>query len=464
MDRVYQIAVIGGGPAGYAAAIYAAKKGADVVLIEKDRLGGTCLNRGCIPTKTYCASAELLFKIRGAARFAIDGNYENFGIDFSKLFQRKNEIVNRQVDGIRQLLKGNRIILFEGSARLEDDNRILIKAGDSNKYIEFKNAIIATGSEPASVKGIKIDHAFILDSTDMLAMEDLPSTLMIIGGGVIGVEFAMIMSLFGVKVYLVEILERILFNEDIMVSRFVEKRLRSLGVDINTGVKIEDLKISQDKVNIVLSNKKVFSTDRMLVAAGRMPVFDIDENLHQKIVGEKGFIKTDEYLRTEIKNIYAAGDVIGGVMLAHKSHYDGEVAVDNILGRKRSVDYRAVPAVIYTTPEVASVGISEEKAREKGIDVRIGRFFIAQNGMAMAKNATDGFVKIVAEKGSGSVIGGCVVAESASEMITTITLAVREKMRFEDISELIWPHPTISESIGEAIRDIHGMAIHKLSL
>ncbi len=464
MSAIYDAGIIGGGPAGYAAVIYAAKKGLKVALFEKDRLGGTCLNRGCIPTKTYCASAELLFKIREAKGFALDGVAESFKVDFLKLFQRKNEIVNKQVEGIKQLIKGNKITLYEGNAILKPDNKILISLNGKEEVVDCKNVIIATGSEPSGVGGVVIDHKYILDSTDILAIEELPESILIVGGGVIGVEFAMIMSLFGVKVHLVEVLKRIVYNEDLMASRAIGNRLKSLGVDINTDVKIEDISISDEKVNVRISNGKSFSVSKVLVAAGRRPVFEADENIKSQIVGEKGFIITDEYLRTSIKNVYAAGDVIGGMMLAHKAHYDGEIAVDNIMGENKKVDYSAVPAVIYTIPEVASVGLSEEKAKEKGIDIKTGRFFVAQNGMAMAKNANDGFVKIIAEKESGRIIGGCIVSEAASEMITTITMAIREKLRFEDISEIIWPHPTISESIGEAMRDIKGMAIHKLSL
>ncbi|MCX7958259.1 MAG: dihydrolipoyl dehydrogenase, partial [Deltaproteobacteria bacterium] len=439
-SKLYDLFVVGGGPAGYAAAIYAAKNGLSVGLCDRDRLGGTCLNRGCIPTKTYCASAELIIKMREARSFGIKADNLNAGIDFDALFERKESVVNRQVEGLKQLIRGNKIDYYEGEALIESDKRVIILRSNSEGRTEigFKNLIIATGSEPSGVKGIEIDHKYILDSTDILSLRKLPESILILGGGVIGTEFAMIMSVFGVKVYLAEILKRIIATEDTMASRIVHNTLKTLGVEINTDVSVEDLRIAEDKVSITLSNKKDYIVEKVLVAAGRKPVVNISEKLKNTLLGEKGFISTDEFLRTGISNIYAAGDVTGGMMLAHKAHYDAEVAVDNILGKNRRADYSAVPSVIYTHPEVASSGLSEERAKEKGIEVKIGRFFVASNGMAMAKNAKDGFVKIVSEKESGKIIGGTIVSESASEMVTALTLAIKEKMTFEDIHDLIW--------------------------
>lgn len=464
-DKIYDLIVIGGGPAGYTAAIYAAKNGLKVGLIEKDKLGGTCLNRGCIPTKTYCASAELLMKIRESSKFAINLGGSESGIDFVSLYERKEIIVNKQIEGIKQLIKGNKIDYYEGEAIVESDNKVVINSVVSGKVeLNFKNLLIATGSEPAGVKGIDIDHKLVLNSTDMLNLKELPSSLLIIGGGVIGVEFAMIMSVFGVKVYIVEILKRIIYNEDIMASRIVQNRLKALGVDINVDMKIDNIKYENEKIAVTLSNNKIITVDKILVAAGRRPIVNLSEPLKSILLDDKGFIKVNEFMRTNVNNIFAAGDVVGGMMLAHKAHYDGEVAVDNILGRNRKADYKAVPTVIYTSPEVASVGLSEEKAKEMGLEVKIGRFFVASNGMAMAKNAIEGFVKVVSEKESGRIVGGTIVSESASEMITVLTLAIKENLGFEDISHLIWPHPTISESVGEALRDIKGMAIHKVGV
>jgi len=464
MATQYDIVVIGGGPAGYAAAIYAAKKGSKVALIEKDRLGGTCLNRGCIPTKTYCASAELLMKMRESKTFAINDNGIKPEIDFDTLFERKESVVKKQVEGIRQLIKGNKIDLLEGDALIEDNAKVLVNSNGSSSIVEYKNLLIATGSEPSSLRGIDIDHRVLLNSTDILQLKKLPASLLIIGGGVIGVEFAMIMSAFGVKVYLVEILKRIISTEDAMASRIVSNRLKNLGVDINVDTRIEDLKSLDDGLRVELSNKKSFVVEKALVAAGRIPILSASDVIKREILTERGFVKVNSHLQTNIANIYAAGDVIGGMMLAHKAHYDGEIAISNMLGEKREVDYSAVPAVIYTQPEVASVGLSEEKAKEMGIDIKVGRFFVASNGMAMARNATEGFVKVVSDKASGKIVGGTIVCESASEMITTITIAIREGLKFEDIEDIIWPHPTISESIGEAMRDIKGMAIHKVGI
>ncbi len=463
---IYDLLVVGGGPAGYAAAIYGAKNHLKVGLVEKDKLGGTCLNRGCIPTKTYCVSAEILFKIKESNNFSVKIGSSAPFVDFPSLFGRKESIVNKQVEGIKQLIKGNKIDYFEGEAIIESDSNLKININNSSENInvKFKNLIISTGSEPADIKGIAIDHINILDSTDILSLKRLPSSLLIIGGGVIGVEIAMIMSAFGVKVYLSEILKRIIATEDIMASRIIQNRLKMIGVDVNTDVKIDNIEILDGGVNLSLSNGKRFFVEKVLVAAGRRPVVKISDTLKSLLLNEKGFVCVDEYLRTKINNVYAAGDVIGGIMLAHKAHYDGEIAVDNILGKNHKVDYSAVPAVVYTYPEIASVGISEERAKEQGIEIKTGRFFVASNGMAMAKNATEGFVKIIAEKGSGRIIGGTVVSESASEMITALTLAIKEKVVVESIRDLIWPHPTISESMGEAIRDVEGMAIHKLTI
>ncbi len=465
-DKVYDIFVVGGGPAGYAAAIYAAKKGLKVGLAEKDKPGGTCLNRGCIPTKTYCASAELMMKMRESGEFGIKQSDINPQIDFSELFRRKESIVNKQVEGIRQLIKGNRIDYYEGDAFIESPEKVLIspKSSDEKIFVDFRYLLICTGSEPSGIRGVEVDHKYILDSTDILSLQELPRSLLIIGGGVIGVEFAMIMSVFGVKVYLVEILKRLIATEDMMASRIVQNRLKSLGAEVYTDVGIENLSLSGEGVNALLSNKKNIVVDRVLIAAGRRPVTNMSDSLKRELVNEKGFIVVDDYLKTKIDNIYAAGDVIGGMMLAHKAHYDGEIAVDNILGKNHKADYSAVPAVVYTHPEVASAGISEEKAKLKGIDVKVGRFFVASNGMAMARNATEGFVKIISEKESGRIIGGTIVSESASEMVTALTLAIKEKMTFDNIHDLIWPHPTISESVGEAMRDIRGMAIHKVGI
>jgi dihydrolipoamide dehydrogenase len=455
----FDIAVIGGGPGGYVAAIRAAQQGACVCLIERDKVGGTCLNRGCIPTKALYSTALLLQRIKNSASHGIRA--ENLGFDFAQAARRKDEVVEKLVGGVEQLLKGNGVDIFRGEASLEGTGKVKIRSKDVVGHIRAKNIILATGSVVARPKTLPIDGKNVLTSNEILAIKELPKSLLVIGGGYIGCEFASIFSAMGTEVTIVEQLPAILARSDRQAVREVEKTLKEQGVTIHTGTSVEALETAEGKVTARLSGDRELSVEKVLVAVGRVPN---TEGLGLEEAGvrtDKGAVVVDEGMRTSAEGIFAIGDVTNIIQLAHVASYQGGIAVANALGGDRRADYRVVPSTIFTLPEIGQVGLTEEDCKEKGLEVKVGRFSYQASSKALCDGETRGSVKVVAAKEDGLILGASIVGEEASALIAEVALAMQEKMSAARLGEVIHSHPTLPEMIMEAAEDVGDSAVHK---
>ncbi|MBI5287305.1 MAG: dihydrolipoyl dehydrogenase [Deltaproteobacteria bacterium] len=457
----FDVVIIGGGPAGYVAAIRGAQLGANVALVEKGKLGGTCLHRGCIPTKALHASAKALATTRKAGKFGVD--IKGIAFDLSRAVARKDEVVGRLVGGIKQLLKGNGVEVFDGEGFLENKGQVRITRRDGLKgTIRAKKVIIATGSEPTMIPSFNMDGKNILTSTEMLALTVIPKSLLIIGGGVMGCEFAGIFAEFGSKVTIVELLPTILATEDKQVSRVILKNFKDRGIDVYTEVSVERVEATDDGVKTTLADGREFITEKVIVSIGRS--FN-SQGLGLEGLGvktEKGRIVVNDRMETNVEGIYAAGDVVGGMLLAHVASAEGTVAVNNALGKDERMDYSIVPAGIFTEPEIASVGLREKDARERGMDVKIGRFPYGASGKALCMGEEEGFVQILVDPGTDKVLGCSIIGSGATELIGEVAIAIKLGAKAKDIAETIHAHPTLPELVLEAAEDVHGMAIHKI--
>ncbi|HHD10988.1 MAG TPA: dihydrolipoyl dehydrogenase [Deltaproteobacteria bacterium] len=460
--KEFDLVVIGGGPGGYTAAIRAAQKGATVGLVEKDRVGGTCLNRGCIPTKALYYSAKNLLATEKAEKFGIKISGVEFNI--AEAVRRKNDVVAKLVGGIEQLLKANRIELIRGNGSIEAEGKVKVEKEDgSTEVVGAKSIIIATGSEPALIPAFKIDGTNVITSTEALELNRVPESLLIIGGGVMGCEFANIFSAFGSSVKIVEILPRILSTEDPQAVRVVERAFKKRGVEVFTGIGVEEINIVEDgRVETRLTDGRTITTEKVLVTIGRS--FN-SSGIGLESVGvktdDKGRIEVDSRMQTTAKGVYAIGDVTGGMLLAHVAAKEGLVAVENALGGTEEMDYSVIPAGIFTEPEIASVGMREKEAKEKELEVKVGRFPYAASGKALTMEEPDGFVQIVADASTDKVLGATIVGAHATDLIGEVAIAIRQGAKVTDIADTVHAHPTLPELVMEAAEDVHGMAIHK---
>ena len=455
----YDVAVIGGGPGGYVAAITAAKQGKKTILIEKDKCGGTCLNRGCIPTKALLHCSELYSNSLTSGKFGI--NLDVKGFDYSKCFDHKEGVTKQLRGGVEYLVKKSGCEIKFASAEIVNDHTL--KAGDET--ISFKNLIIATGSVPSPNPFKVEDGSPLVNSDGFLKLTELPDKVLIVGGGVIGLEFATILSEFGKDVMVVEATPGVLPNMDREVADFAKSGLEKKGVKFYTGTFVMGVSPKDGKalVNLKTGDKSFDETaDLVVVAAGRRANV---EGLNTKAVNlnmEKGFIVVDDRCCTNVPNIYAIGDVNGKSMLAHAASEQGKTVALNIAnGKNMGCDFDLVPGCIYTHPEVASVGMTEEKAKASGIDVKVGRFNAAGNGKLMTMGANEGFVKLVTDAKTGEVLGGQICCEHATDMIAEIALAIKLESTAHEIASTIHPHPTVSEMIMEAADDCFGLCVHQ---
>jgi dihydrolipoamide dehydrogenase len=453
----FDLVVVGGGPGGYTAAISAAKQGASVCLIEKDQLGGTCTNVGCIPTKVLSSTAHLLKKCRTASEMGIVLD-SDARLDFDQVAQRRQEVITKLRDGIEKLLKANKIELIRGTARLESQGQVRI----DNQSISAKSIIWASGSTPASLPNIPLSGSQVVSSDQITLSDKLPKRLLVVGGGVIGCEFASIYRAFGVEVVVVELLERLLPTMDPAISSIMKRTFKKEGIQVILKTGVLGVETTDDHVLVHLPEGKQFETDQVLVSVGRTAQTDGLGLVEAGLKLEKGCIVTDSKMATNVDGVYAIGDVVGRTWLAHTAAVEGEVAVANILGKERSMQYDAIPGVVFTDPEVASVGIGQAQAKEQGIDVDVGRFYYAASGKALCDGLSDGRVEIIAEKGSGRVLGGWVAGEQASALISEITMAVTQKVTTRELAEVVHAHPTLPECVMEAAADSYGMAIHRV--
>ncbi|MEZ5360021.1 MAG: dihydrolipoyl dehydrogenase [Candidatus Zixiibacteriota bacterium] len=458
---MYDIAIIGSGPGGYTAGIRAALKGAKVAVIEEDALGGVCLNRGCIPSKSLIAGANLFQRMKHAEEFGIKIS-GGVSIDWQEMLKRKDKIVGGLVGGIGGLFKSYGVDHYSGYGRLVSKNKIQIDMADESvKEIEAKNIIIATGSRPAIIPSFPLDGVNVLSSDHLLKMDMLPSSMLIIGAGVIGCEWAFMLAQLDVNVQMVEMMPHALPMEDIMSSKTIERELKKLKVKLYTNTKVDKLEMSENRlINAVLSDGKKLEAEKVLVSIGR--AFNTRDMGLEKVgvtLNENGSVKVDASMRTNIKNIYAIGDVAGKVLLAYTAVAEGAVAVDNCLGGNVKADYNSFPSVIFTQPEVASVGMTEEEA-SKDHELVFGSFPMRALGKAHAEGEIAGEVKVIADKKTDTILGVHIVGPHATEVIHVAALAVRQKMTATQLGELTFAHPVISEAVMEACHNVHNLSVH----
>lgn len=455
----FDVIFLGGGSAGYVGAIRSADLGKKVCLIEARELGGTCLNRGCIPTKALLKSAEIYLEAKESKIFGI--NIENVSFDLEGIHKWKENVVKKLVNGVEFLLKARKVVVKRGFGKILDNETIEVSTPQGKEIVEGKNIIIATGSEPAMIPSFKIDHENVLTSDDALSLKVPPKDILIIGAGAIGIEFATFFSALGVKVIVVEMIPQIIPNlKDKKVISLIQRVLNKRGIEFITGTKIEEVEVKNGKVFSTLEDGKVIETEKVLVSIGRKLN---SENIGLENVGvrkEKDRIVVDEYLRTNVKNIYAIGDVIGGLLLAHKAMKEGEVVAEIIAGEDKKMDYRVVPWAIFSIPEIASVGLTEEEAKEQGVEVIIGEFPFTANGKAVSMNTTDGIVKIVARKDNKEIIGAQIFGPDASVLISELALAIQKRLTLDDLANTIHTHPTLPEAIMESAKSALGSPVH----
>ncbi len=456
-----KLVILGAGPGGYVAAVRAAQLGAEVTVIEDDKVGGACLNRGCIPAKALVASSQALSKARELEKFGIEFKGE-FVPNLAKIIERKNKVVSAQVKGIRGLFKSWGITLKEGRGSLTSEKEVEVrtKQGDTEK-IEADRIIIATGSRPATIQAFPFDGKNIISSTEALEFTEIPKSMLIIGAGAIGCEFACIYRELGAEITIVEMLPRAAATEDHEISELLEKELKKKKIRLITGVKVEKIGIKNDAAHVLLSDGAELVTEKVLVSIGRALN---SENIGLDVIGIKrggrGEIIANNKMETNIPGIYAIGDVAGGMLLAHKAYREGLVAAKNIMGINAVIDYNVVPVAIFTSPEIASVGIREYQAVEKGIKYKTGHFQFRSLGKAHAMGQITGFIKLIAEGSSDKLIGAHIIGPHASDLIHEAALAMKTGLTIRDIAETIHAHPTLPEGIMEAAGDLHGEAIH----
>ncbi|MCY8152450.1 dihydrolipoyl dehydrogenase [Bacillus paralicheniformis] len=454
--------VIGAGPGGYVAAIRAAQLGQKVTIVEKGNLGGVCLNVGCIPSKALINAGHRYENAKHSEEMGITA--ENVKVDFTKVQEWKASVVNKLTGGVEGLLKGNKVDIVKGEAYFVDSNSVRVMDENSAQTYTFKNAIIATGSRPIELPNFKYSDR-VLNSTGALALKEIPKKLVVIGGGYIGTELGTAYANFGTEVVILEGGEEILPGFEKQMSSLVKRNLKKKGnVEIHTKAMAKGVEEKADGVTVtfeVKGEEQTIDANYVLVTVGR--VANTDE-LGLEQVGvemtDRGIIKTDKQCRTNIPNIYAIGDIIEGPPLAHKASYEGKIAAEAIAGEAAEIDYLGIPAVVFSEPELASVGYTEAQAKEEGLAVTAAKFPFAANGRALSLNETDGFLKLVTRKEDGLVIGAQIAGASASDMISELSLAIEAGMTAEDIAMTIHAHPTLGEITMEAAEVAIGMPIH----
>ena len=462
-DKQYEIAIIGSGPGGYVAAIRAGQLGADTVLIEKEALGGTCLNWGCIPTKSFVRSAELFADIQDAKSFGI--KVENAEVDFPAVVKRKDKIVTRLVKGIDHLIKRNNVERINGTASFIDKNHLQVENDEETVEIEAENIIIATGSKAGKLPIPGADLDGILDSRAALELEELPESMVVVGGGIIGMEFAFIFRNFGVDVTVVEYLDQLVTGVDKDIASELNRSARRRRITVKTGAEVKEIKKTESGYQVFYQQKdkdKSVEAEKVLMAVGRRPYHKglKAENAGVEVSDKRGAIKVNKKMETNIDGVYAIGDVTDEVLLAHVASHQGVIAVENIMGGNKEIDYSAVPGAIFSSPEIGTVGLTEADAEEKGIDYKIGTFPFAASGKVMAMGEREGKVKIIAEKETEKIIGAALIGIEASDLIAELTLAVNLGLTAEDLTETIHAHPTTAEVIHEAALDLNDKSIH----
>lgn len=453
--------IIGGGPGGYVAAIRAAQLGAKVALIEKNKLGGTCLNRGCIPTKALYKNAQVVNTLKHTSDFGV--KIDGYSLDMMGVQARKQEIVDRLVSGINQLVKANDIELISGEGTLVDRETVTVREMDNVRTVKGENILIATGSVPGKPPIPGLDLPGVMTSDDLLDLDKIPESMVIIGGGVVGIELAGIFHAFGTKVTVMEFLPSILPSTDGEIVKRLTLALKKMGIKVETGIKVKEICKNNQGLTVLAEGKKgetSLNTDVVLVSTGRS--INVD-GLNLESVGieydRTGIMVNDKY-ETNIPGIYAIGDVIGGKMLAHVASDEGIAAVDNIIGHPSHINYDAIPSCVFSFPEVATVGLTEEETKEKGIKYLVSKFMFGANGKALTMGEGEGLIKVIACEETKKILGVHIMGPHASDLIHEATLAINSKLKASDIVSTVHAHPTLAETFLEAVSGIENRAIH----
>ncbi|MCE5198564.1 MAG: dihydrolipoyl dehydrogenase [Armatimonadota bacterium] len=462
---MYDVAVIGGGPGGYVAAIKAAQLGGKVAIVEKDELGGVCLNRGCIPTKAMLACAELYDTVLNRS--------DNFGVkvtgaslDYAAVIAHRQKVVKTLVSGVGFLMKKNSIKVFKGAGRLASANSVEVTAADGSKEtFEARNIIIATGSEPAKIPIPGLDGENVWDSDGALGADNVPKSMLVIGAGAIGLEWGFMFNKFGCKVTIVELMPHILPLNDSEIADELAKSLKRSGIEILNEHKVTKVEQANGEMVATVvtadgSNERKISAEKILVAVGRRSV---STGLGLEEIGvatDRGRIIVNDRMQTNISSVYAIGDVVGGALLAHKASEEGVIASENCMGHASKMKYNVLPAAVYTSPEVASVGITEDAAKAQGIDYKVGKFSFRANGKALGIGEAEGTVKFITDTKYGEVLGCHMVGPHVTDMIHEVVIGMESEATIETIANAIHAHPTLSEVTKEAALNVNGSAIH----
>jgi len=463
MSKNYDVAIIGGGPGGYVAAIRAAQLGLTPVLIEREHLGGICLNWGCIPTKALLRSAEILTTINHADSFGI--NVDKVSFDFDKIIKRSRDVSKKLTQGVGYLMKKNKIDVIEGEAKLKDQKSVSVTTKDGEQTVTAKNIIIATGARARHLPGLEPDGKFIWTYKEALAPDTMPKKLCVIGSGAIGVEFANFFNALGADVTIVELADRIVPAEDAEISTIAQKSFKAAGMKILTNSSVKKTTPGKDQIELTIEDKngksKTEKFDRVIAAIGITPNV---ENLGTDALGlelERGFIKTDGFGHTNVKNIYAIGDVTNPPWLAHKASHEAVIAIETIAGNKVSpLNAKLIPGCTYTSPQIASVGLTEQQAKDAGYALKIGKFPFQANGKALALGEPDGMIKTIFDKKTGELLGAHMIGCEVTELIQGYAVAMGLESTEHELMETIFPHPTLSEMMHESVLDAYGQALH----
>ena len=465
MSEKCDLAVIGGGPGGYVAALRGAQLKQKVVLFEKDRVGGTCMNRGCIPAK-FLLHQTKIFKETQNNKY-LEGPLEALTCDWERVQEQRKKIVERFVRGIEFLLKKNGVRLVHGDAKLRNERQIEVHGEENEGLYEAEKIILATGSKPGGLPFLKPDGDLVITSKEGLELAEIPDRLVIVGAGAIGLEMGVIYQRLGSQVTIIEIMPDILPGSDQELAKRLERLLKSQGLDIFTQTEIR--KVSSDKDKMMLEsfclkdNKDLkHDTQKVLLAVGRTPNSEDFRELGMSFVDGGGFVKVNAYLETELPGVYAIGDLNGGKLLAHKASHEGIWAAENASGLKKEARYHALPMAVFTEPEFASVGMTEQQARDKGLCIQVGGFTFQANGRALTMGKPEGMTKVIADD-KDTIIGAHILGPNASELLVELTLCVEKGMKLQDVSSTFHIHPTLSETVMEATLHAKGEALHILN-
>jgi dihydrolipoamide dehydrogenase len=459
------VLVIGGGPGGYVAAIRAAQLDLDVTLVEKGAYGGTCLNHGCIPSKALISATDVAHRASEAEHMGI---HADPAVDLQGMVGWKDRLVRRLTAGVESLCENAGVTLLEGRAEFAGETRARVVhggAGEGSESIEFDHAVLATGSRPIEVPGFEYDGEHVLSSRDALALETVPESLLVVGAGYIGMELAGVFRKLGAEVTVVEQLDGVLPGYETDVAEVVRERAEDLGVEFYFGETARDYETHEEGLTVRTEGENgavtEFGAEKCLVAVGRCPVTDtLNLDAVDVETDDDGFVETDDRMRTSLDTVFAVGDVAGEPMLAHAAFREGEVAAEVIAGEPSALDNRAVPAAVFTDPEVGTVGMTEREAQEAGFDPVVGQMPLRASGRAMTRDDTDGFARVVADGPSGFLLGGQIVGPDASEMVAELALAIEMGATLEDVATTIHVHPTLSEAVHEAVKGAAGHSIH----